>query len=136
LTFWGQNSILLIDYFQKPNYQRVVLLISAGAVERNVERNRCGNITNVVMILHEYAPAHRALSTQKKLSYLGLQCIDHPPYSPDLAPSDNHLFPGLKKHLKCLHFSSDLQVIASAQTWLDGQNYNFFEWIAKDRGTG
>jgi hypothetical protein len=40
---------------------------------------------------------HRALATQKKLAYLGFQCLDHPPYSPDLAPSVYHLFPGLKK---------------------------------------
>jgi histone-lysine N-methyltransferase SETMAR len=44
--------------------------------------------------------AHRALATQKKLAYQGFQCLDHPPYSPDLAPSDYHLFPGLEKQLK------------------------------------
>jgi hypothetical protein len=41
--------------------------------------------------------AHQALATQKKLAYLGFQGLDHPTYSPDLAPSDYHLFPGLKK---------------------------------------
>jgi len=45
----------------------------------------------------------------------------HPPYSPDLAPSDYHLFPGLKKKWKFRHFSSDAEVIAAAETWLDGQ---------------
>jgi hypothetical protein len=45
-------------------------------------------------------PPPWALATQKKLAYLGFQCLDHPPYSPDRAPSDNHLFPGLKKQLK------------------------------------
>jgi histone-lysine N-methyltransferase SETMAR len=44
--------------------------------------------------------AHRALATQKKLAYLGFQCLDHPPYSPDVAQLDYHLFPGLKKQLK------------------------------------
>ena len=44
--------------------------------------------------------AHRALATQKKLAYLGFQCLDNPPYSPDLAPSDYHLFPGLNKKKK------------------------------------
>ena len=82
--------------------------------------------------MHDNAPAHRALATQKKLAYLGFQCLDHPPYSPDLAPSDYHLFPGLKKQLKCLHFSSDAEVIAAAETWLDGSSdYFFFEWLAK-----
>jgi len=56
----------------------------------------------------------------------GFQCLDHPPYSPDLAPSDYHLFPGLKKQLKGRHFSSDAEVIAAAETWLDGQLSDFF----------
>jgi histone-lysine N-methyltransferase SETMAR len=70
--------------------------------------------------LHGNAPAHQRLAIQKKLAYLGFQCLDHPPYSPDLAPSDYHLFHGLKKQLKGLHFSSDAEVIAAAETWLDG----------------
>jgi len=49
------------------------------------------------LIFRENAPAHRALATQKNPSYLGFQRLDHPLYSPDLAPSDYHLFPGLKK---------------------------------------
>jgi hypothetical protein len=44
--------------------------------------------------------AHRALATQKKLAYLGFECLDHPPYSPGLAPLDYHLFPGLKKTIQ------------------------------------
>jgi hypothetical protein len=52
--------------------------------------------------------------------------LDHPPDSPDLAPSDYHLFPGLKKQLKGRHFSPDAEVIAAAETWLDGQPSDFF----------
>ena len=48
-------------------------------------------------------------------------------YSPDLPPSDYHLFPGLEeKQLKCRHLSSDAEVIAAAETWLDGQHSEFF----------
>jgi len=76
--------------------------------------------------LQDNAPAHRTLATQKKMAYLGFQCLDHPPYSPDLAPSDYHLFPGLKKQLKGCHFSSDAEVTAAAEIWLDGQPSQFF----------
>ena len=68
-----------------------------------------------VLFLHDNAPAHRALASQKKLAYLDFQCLDHPPYSPDLAPSDYHLLPGLKKQLKGHHFSSEAEVIAAAE---------------------
>jgi len=99
-----------------PNYQLGVLLISAGAIEGLLKEKRRGKVTKGVLFLHNNAPAHRALATQKKLAYLGFHCLDQPPYSPDLAPSDNHLFPGLKNQLKGRHFSSDAEVIAAAET--------------------
>jgi histone-lysine N-methyltransferase SETMAR len=57
-------------------------------------------VTKGVLFLHDNASARRALATQKKLDYLGFHCLDHPPYSPDLAPSDYYLFPGLKKTIE------------------------------------
>jgi histone-lysine N-methyltransferase SETMAR len=74
----------------------------------------------VVLFLHDNAPAHGALA------YLGFQCLDYPPYSPDLAPSDYHLCPGLKNQLKGRHFSSDAKAMAAVETSLDGQHSEFF----------
>jgi histone-lysine N-methyltransferase SETMAR len=50
------------------------------------------------LFLHDNAPTNRALATQKKLTYLGFQSLDNPPYSPDLALSDYRLFPGLQNN--------------------------------------
>ena len=91
-----------------------------------LKEKRHWKITKGVLFLHDNAPAHQALATQKKLAYLGVQCLDHPPYSPDLALSDYHLFPGLKKQLKGRHYSSDAEVIAAAETWLDRLPSEFF----------
>jgi len=63
-----------------------------------LKKKRRGNINKVVLSLHDNDPVHRALATRKKLAYLGFQCLDYPPFFPDLAPSDYHLFPGLKKN--------------------------------------
>jgi hypothetical protein len=63
------------------------------------EKKRRWNVTKDVVFLHENAPTHRALATQKILAYLDFQCPDHPPYSSDLTPSDYHLIPGLKKKI-------------------------------------
>jgi hypothetical protein len=61
-------------------------------------------VTNEVFFLHGNAPAHWAFSTQKKLAYLGFQCLDHPPSSPYLAASDYYLFPELKKTIQSSPF--------------------------------
>jgi len=65
-----------------------------------LKEKRRGKVTKGELFLHDNAPAHRALATQKKLPYLGFQCLDHPPYSPDMAPSDYHVFPELKKTIE------------------------------------
>jgi len=92
----------------------------------------------VVLFLHDNAPAHLALATQKKLAYLGFQYLDRPPYSPDLALSDYNLFPGLKKQFKGRQFSSDAEIIIAMETWLDRQRseFFFFEWLATVRAMG
>jgi hypothetical protein len=83
--------------------------ISAKSIaeQLGISRERVGSIVHEdthmrkvskgVLFLHDNAPAHRAIVTQKKPAYLGFQCLDHPPYSPDLTPSDYHLLLGLKK---------------------------------------
>jgi len=76
--------------------------------------------------LHDNGLAHRALAIQKKLAYLGFQCLDNPPYSPDLAHRTTTCSLDWKKELKGRHFSSDAEVTAAAETWLDGQNSDFF----------
>ncbi|QQP41232.1 Mariner Mos1 transposase [Caligus rogercresseyi] len=46
------------------------------------------------------APCHKANSTKEFLAKKGIKVIDHPPYSPDLAPCRLLLFPVIKKMLE------------------------------------
>ena len=135
--FGDQYGILLIYYLPKGQTINAEYYSSLLVQLKDIlKEKRRGKVTNEVLFLYN-APADWVLATQKKLAYLGFQCLDHPPYSPDLAPSDYHLFPGLKKQFKVHHFSSDSEVIAAAETWLDRQPSDFFfEWLAKVRATG
>jgi len=99
LDFLGSRRHLLVDYFPKgqiinAEYYSSLLL----QLKDILKEKRCGKVTKAVLFLHDNAPPHRALATQKKLAQLGFQCLDHPPYSPDLVPSDYHLFLGLKNN--------------------------------------
>ena len=124
--FWDQDGIILIDYLRKGQTINAEYY-SSLLVQLNdlLKEKRHGKVKGS-LFLHDNAPAHSALATQKNLAYLGFECLDHPPYSPDLAPSDYHLFPGLKKQLNGCHFSSDAGVMAAAETWLGGQPSDFF----------
>jgi len=125
--FWDQDGILLIDYFPKGQTINVEYCSSLLVQLKDILKEKCHRkVTKGVLFLHDNAPAHWAIATKKKLAYLGFQCLDHPTCSPDLAPSEYHLFPGLKKQLKGRHFSSDAEVIAAVATWLDGQPSELF----------
>jgi len=71
--FWDQDGILLIDYLPKGHYINVeyysYLLVQLKDI---LKEKRRATVTNAVLFLHDNAPAHRALATQKKLAYLGL----------------------------------------------------------------
>ena len=117
--FWDLDGIFLIDYLPKGQTINAQYYSSLLVQLKDIlEEKRCGKVGKGALFLHDNVLAHRALATQKKLAYLGFQCLDHPLYSPYLAPSDYHLFPGLKKQLKDRHFSSDAEVIVAADTWL------------------
>jgi histone-lysine N-methyltransferase SETMAR len=45
------------------------------------------------------ARPHVSKMTQQKIKELNWEILDHPPYSPDLAPSDYHVFRSLRNHL-------------------------------------
>lgn len=51
-------------------------------------------------LLHVNALAHTAIIIRQYLAKKGVTVLEHPPYSPDLAPADFWLFPKLKVALK------------------------------------
>ena len=60
------------------------------------------------VIFHQDNPIpHTYLVTRKKLLELGWEVMPHPAYSPDLAPSDYHLFRSLQNHMNGKTFESN-----------------------------
>ena len=67
-------------------------------------------------ILHQdNAPGHRAQSTQLEISLLGFETLEHPPYSPDLAPMDFRVVPEIKAQLRGRRFDSGLELQIETQ---------------------
>ena len=124
MIIWDQDGIVLIDYL--PNGQTIngEYYLSLLVQLKNILKENAAGISPRGSCSCTTMPR---LTGHLQLAYLSYQCLDRPPYSPDLAPSVYHLFPGLKKEqLKCRHFSSDAGVIAAAETWLDGRPSEFF----------
>ncbi|KOC70126.1 Histone-lysine N-methyltransferase SETMAR [Habropoda laboriosa] len=63
-----------------------------------------------VMFHQDNARPHVSLTTRQKLLELGWDVVPHPPYSPDLAPSDFHLFRSLQNSLNGKNFNSMVEI--------------------------
>ena len=61
------------------------------------------------ILLHDNARSHVARLSLQKLNQLGYETLSHPAYSPDLSPTDYHLFKHLQNFLKdkCLNNQDD-----------------------------
>ena len=68
-------------------------------------------------LLHDNARPHTAAATQELLENFGWEQLDHPPYSPDLAPSDYHLFLHLKSFLGGKRFQDDDKLKDAVLNW-------------------
>ena len=63
-----------------------------------------------VHLLHDNARPHIAKLVKEKLETFGWNIIPHPPYSPDTAPTDFHLFRSMQKFLDGKEFENDEEV--------------------------
>ena len=61
------------------------------------------------------------------IASFGWTMVTHPPYSPDLAPSDYHLFGPLKEGVRGQHFTSDQEVKNTVRKWLKVQPADFYK---------
>jgi len=80
-----------------------------------------------VLLLQDNAPAHTASIATSAATECGYELLPHPPYSPDLAPSDFYLFPKLKEHLRGRQYTCDSDVIDAVEEFLADQDTAFYQ---------
>jgi histone-lysine N-methyltransferase SETMAR len=126
-VFWDKDGILLVDYL--PQGSSITGQYYANLLDQlkeAIKKKRRGKLTEGILFLQDNAPAHTSNVVAAKLNTLGFQLVHHPPYSPDLAPSDYYLFPNLKKHLKGHRFEDISDVKHAAESWFQDQSKEFY----------
>jgi transposase len=84
-------------------------------------------LTYGVLLLHDNALPRTAACTLALLDHLNWELFDYPPYSPDLAPSDYHLFAYLKNWLRSQRFNNNEELMEGVKTWLSSQAADFYD---------
>lgn len=126
-VFWDTRGIIMIDYLEKGQtitgdyYSKLLITLKEKIKER-----RRGMLAKGVLFLQDNAPVHKSHIAMNSIRDLGFELLDHPPYSPDLAPSDYYLFPRLKKTLKGHKFLCNEEIIEAVEGWFAEQEETFF----------
>ena len=93
-VWWDFKGIVYFELL--PRYQTInsnVYCHQLIKLDKEIKEQRPELATRKDVIFHQdNARPHKSLVTRKKLLELGWEVILHPPYSPDLAPSDYYLF--------------------------------------------
>ena len=74
--------------------------------------------SNTWILHHDNAPAHAALSVRQFLATKQVNILDHPFYSPDLAPCDYFVFPKLKGTIKGTRFEGVENIKSNVTSFL------------------
>ena len=103
-VFWDAQGCLLVEFLepgQTINAARYIqTLVKLHRALRNKRPGR------KVILQHDNARPHTARATVEKIRTFGWEILPHPPYSPDLAPSDYHLFGSVKEQLRGQRFET------------------------------
>jgi [histone H3]-lysine36 N-dimethyltransferase SETMAR len=126
-VFWDEQGLLLIEYM--PHKTTITGAYYATVIRRlrqAIKEKRRGKLRRGVLLLQDNAAVHTAGVSMQAVTECGFELVPHPPYSPDLAPSDFFLFSKLKKHLRGRRFANDCELKAAAESWFETQDKSFF----------
>ncbi|MEE4247135.1 MAG: hypothetical protein V2I33_17110 [Kangiellaceae bacterium] len=126
-VFWDAKGVIFVDYLPKGasiNGEYCAQLLEQ--LREALKSSRRGKLTKGVLLLQDNAPPHRSQIAMNSARRCGFELLPHPPYSPDLASSDFHLFPRLKASLRGIQFDSDEGVMDAVDDFFKDQDEEFF----------
>ena len=124
-VFWDHEGVLLFELL--PENTTVTAEYYCGQLQRlknvvEATRSRPGGI----IMLHDNASSHTARVTQRRVQELGIEVLPHPPYSPDLSPTDYHLFFSLQNSISNREFQCREEVETFLSSYFSSKDMSFY----------
>ena len=136
-VFFDAEGIITVDFLEKGNtINSARYIASLRKLLRDVSRKRTEKRGKQFVLHQDNARPHTSRETGTFMERQGIRRLEHPPYSPDLAPADFFLFPKLKKMLRGHQFESVKEVRAAvhralAQVSARGLMAAFTQWMRR-----
>jgi transposase len=126
-VFWNRKGVILQD-FPEPGQtiksdRHIATLTTLKARISKVRPEK-----TTFLLQHDNARPHTSLKTVEHIVSLCWTVVPHPPYSPDLAPSDFHLFEPMKG-LRGQHFLSYDAVVRAVKQGTTSTGADFYELL-------
>ena len=127
-VWWNKTGILHYSFLETGK------TITSSSYSQELDKchkkltKKCPNVVNRKgpILLHDNAKPHVGKITQKKLSSLGIEVLPHPPYSPDLSPTDYHMFRHLDLFLRNKIFDDRRDIENAVQDFFNSLKPDFF----------
>ena len=125
--FWDVNGSILVHFQEKgqtvtsDRYSDMLV----NELKPMIWSKRRGLLSKRILLLQDNTHPHTATHTVDTPGALKFEVLKRPPYSPDLAPSDFHLFAPMKEQLWGQKFADDNEVMEAVQSWLKATPKSF-----------
>lgn len=100
-----------------------------------IRKKRPGLMDRGIIFHHDNAPVHTARLITDFLDTWNAEMLEHPRYSPDLAPADFCIFPKMKESLRGRRFESPEDIVRAARASLqhldDGTFHDAFQSLVR-----
>lgn len=127
--WWDQKGVVYYELLN-PNatvtadlYRRQLINLKRALQEK---RPAIANKNYKVLFHDDNARPHRANIVQKLVEEMGWDRLVQPAYSPDLAPSDYHLFRSMQLSLADKRFKNGIEVVNWIPGWIASKGEDFF----------
>lgn len=127
--WWDQLGVVYYELLQPgetitgERYRTQLMRLSRALKEK---RPQYFERHDKVILQHDNARPHVAQVVKTYLETLKWEVLPHPPYSPDIAPSDYHLFRSMAHGLADQHFRSFEEAKNYIESWIGSKDVDFF----------
>ena len=123
---WGQGSVAV---FTTESWSEVITAATAPSVTvPQLHPGMCNSSSvqwkTIFLLQHDNARPRTSLKT---VEHIGWTVVPHPQYSPELAPSDFHLFGPMKDGLRGQHFPRYDAVVRTVKQWATSACADIYE---------
>ena len=120
VIFWNKYGILLTEYLPRetptssPYYASIIERLHCAILKK-----RCGKVSDGVLLLHDNTPVYKCNVVQAAIRKSGFVKFNRPVYSPNIAPSDYHLFSNLNKFFHGKNFNRDDETVDTVEDYFN-----------------